>query len=85
VAERSKVQDCGRSPGEIVGSYPTASMYVCLLLVLCVVKYRSLRRADHSSRRVLPSVVRVERSRNLVNEEDLTNRGLAVVPNKKIA
>jgi hypothetical protein len=32
-------------------------MYVCLLWVLCVVRYRSLRRADHSSRGVLLSVV----------------------------
>jgi hypothetical protein len=29
----------------------------CLLWVLCVVRYRSLRQADHSSRGVLPSVV----------------------------
>jgi len=28
----------------------------CLLLVLCVVRYRSLRRGDHWSRGVLPSV-----------------------------
>ena len=33
-------------------------MDVCLLRVLCVVRYRSLRRADHSSRGVLPAVVR---------------------------
>jgi hypothetical protein len=32
-------------------------MDVCLLWVLCVVRYRSLRRADHSSRGVLSSVV----------------------------
>ena len=30
---------------------------VCLFLMSCVVRYRSLRRADHSSRGVLPSVV----------------------------
>jgi hypothetical protein len=29
-----------------------------LLSVLCVVRYRSLRRADHSSRGVLPTVAR---------------------------
>ena len=33
-------------------------MDVCLLWVLCVVRKRSLRRADHSSRGVLPTVVR---------------------------
>jgi hypothetical protein len=36
---------------------PLVNMYVCLLCVLCVVRYRSLRRADHSSRGVLPCVV----------------------------
>jgi hypothetical protein len=30
---------------------------MCLLWALCVVKYRSMRLADHSSRGVLPSVV----------------------------
>jgi hypothetical protein len=33
-------------------------MDVCLLGLLCVVRYRYLRRADHSSRGVLPTVVR---------------------------
>jgi hypothetical protein len=33
-------------------------MDVCLLWVLCVVGQRSLRRTDHSSRGVLPTVVR---------------------------
>jgi len=37
---------------------PPRSMNVCLLLVLCVVTYVPLRRADHSSRGVQPSVVR---------------------------
>ena len=31
-------------------------MHVCLLCVLCAVRYSTLRRADHSSRGVLPSV-----------------------------
>ena len=30
---------------------------VCLLTVLCVVRYRSLHQADHSARVFLPSVV----------------------------
>jgi len=34
------------------------SMDVCLLRVLCVVRERSLRRADNRSREVLTSVVR---------------------------
>jgi hypothetical protein len=44
---------------------------------MCVFRYRSLRRADHSSGGVLPTVVvrRVLPS-NLVNEETLTHGGL---------
>ena len=57
VAARSKVEFCSRSPAEIVGSNPTGGMNVCLLWVLCVVRYRSLRRADHWSIGVLPTVV----------------------------
>jgi len=45
-------------------------MDVCLLWVWCVVRKRSLRRIDHSSRGVLPTVVRrCVWSRNLENEE----------------
>jgi hypothetical protein len=33
-------------------------MDICILSVLCVVRQRSLRRADHSSRGILPTVVR---------------------------
>jgi hypothetical protein len=58
VAARSKVWVYGGSPAEIVGTNPTKGMDVCLLCVLCVVRYRSLRRADHSSRDVLPTVAR---------------------------
>ena len=51
-------------------------MNVSLLCVLCVV--RSLRQVDHSSRGVLPTVVRrCVWSRNLVNEEDLAHWGLS--------
>jgi len=32
-------------------------MDVCLLRILCIVRYSSLLQADHSSRGVLPSVV----------------------------
>ena len=33
-------------------------MDICLLWLLCVVRWRSMRRADHSSRGVLPTVLR---------------------------
>jgi hypothetical protein len=49
---------CGHSPAEILGSNPTGGMDICLLWVSCVVRKRSLRRADHSSRGVLPTVLR---------------------------
>ena len=58
VAARSKALVYGRSPAEIVGSNPIRQMDVCLMRVLCVVRLRSLRRADHYSRGVLPTVVR---------------------------
>ena len=38
---------------------PPRDMDICLLRVMCVVMYRSLRREDHSSRGVLPTVVRL--------------------------
>jgi hypothetical protein len=63
--------DCG---------FETHRRHRCLW-VLCVVRYRSLRRADHSSRGVLPTAVRrCVWSRNLVNEEALAHWGGAVVP-----
>jgi len=43
-------------------------MDICLLWVSCVVRWRSLRRADRSSRGVLPTVVCRVWSINLVNE-----------------
>jgi len=51
-------------------------MNVCLLWVLCVVRWRSLRRADQSSRGVLPAEVRLcVWSRNIKNEEVMTLAG----------
>jgi len=77
VAVRSKAPVCGRSPAEIVGSNTAGGMDVCLLWVLSVVRQRSLRRADHSSRVVLPTVMRrCVWSRNLDNEEALSHWGL---------
>jgi len=58
MAARSKAYVSGRLPGEIVSSNPTEGMDICLLWVLCVVRLRSLWQADHSSRGVLPNVVR---------------------------
>ena len=52
MAARSKEWVCGRSLAGIVGSNPAGGMDT-----LCVVRYKSLRRADHRSREVLPSVV----------------------------
>jgi hypothetical protein len=57
VAARTKTWVCGSPIAEIAGSNPTGGMDVCLLWVLCVVRQRSLRRAYHSSRGVLQSVV----------------------------
>ena len=56
MAAQSKAWIYGRSLDGIAGSNPARGMDVCLLRVLWIVKYKSLRRADHSSR-VLPSVV----------------------------
>jgi len=51
-------------------------MDVCLLWVLCVVRQRSLQRADHSYRGVLPTVVCRVWSRNPKNEEAVDQWGL---------
>jgi hypothetical protein len=43
-------------------------MDVCLLRLSCVVRWKSLRRSDHSSRGVLPTVLRrCVWSRNIKN------------------
>jgi hypothetical protein len=77
MAARSKTWVCGCSPAANVGSNPTGGMDVCLLCVLCVVGYRSLRRADHSFRGVLLTVARrCVCSRNLANEEAIARAGL---------
>jgi len=57
VAARSKAWVCGRSLAGIAGLNPAGCMAICLLRVLCVARYSSLRRADHSFRGVLQSVV----------------------------
>ena len=65
--------DCG---------YESHRGHWCLLGVLCLV--RSLRRADHSSIGVLPTVVRrCVWSRNLVNVEALAHWGECCAKNKQ--
>jgi hypothetical protein len=59
VAARSMAWICGRSHAENAGSKPTRDIGVCLLRILCVFRYRSLRRASHSSGGDLPSEVRL--------------------------
>jgi hypothetical protein len=77
VAARSKAWVCGRSLAGIAGSNRAGGMDVCLLWVLCVVRYWSPRRADHSSRGVLPSVVCLTVwSWSLDSEEALAHWGL---------
>jgi hypothetical protein len=53
-----------------------AGMDICLLWVMCVAMQRSLRRADHSSRGALLSVVCLSVwSRNLKHEEAMAHVG----------
>ena len=54
---RPKASVCGRSLPGNAGPNPTGVMGVCLSWALCIARYRSLRRADHSSRGFLPSMV----------------------------
>jgi hypothetical protein len=58
VAPLSKASVCGHSLAGIAGLNPSGSIDVCLSVccVLCVGRLRSLRRADYSSRGVLPCV-----------------------------
>jgi hypothetical protein len=57
VATWSWVWVCSCSLAGILGSNPARSMDACRLSVLCVVRQRSLRRADHLSRGDLPSFI----------------------------
>ena len=52
----SKALVCGPSPAEILGSNLAGGMDVCLSAVFCQVDFCA--KADHSSRGVLPTVVR---------------------------
>ena len=57
VATRSNALVCGRSVAATASSNPAWITYFSLLWVLCVVRKRSLRRTDHLSGGVLPSVM----------------------------
>ena len=57
VAVRNKKWVCCRSLAGIAGSNPAGAIYISVFGVLCVVRKRPLRRADHSSRGVVPSVI----------------------------
>jgi hypothetical protein len=46
---------CARSLGVTVGSSPTVGIHVCLVSVVCCQRF--LRRADHTSRGVLQTIV----------------------------
>jgi len=51
---------CGSAAASLLRSWvriPPEVWNVCLLRVLCVIRYSALRRAHHSSRGVLPNVV----------------------------
>ena len=54
---RSKTWVDGRSLATIADSNTAGDMSVCLLCLLCVVRWRSLCRSGHSSSEVLPIVV----------------------------
>jgi hypothetical protein len=56
LTEQSKPYVCRRSLAGTAASNPAWSTDICLLWVMCVVKYGSLLRSDHLSRRVVRSV-----------------------------
>jgi len=57
VVARSKAWARGHSLSGIAGSNPGADVDVCLLWLWCVVRWKSLQRADPSTRAVLPIAV----------------------------
>ena len=71
---RSKAWICGRSFIGIAGSNPAWGMDICVL-VLRVVRWRSLRPADHSSWGVLAIVVRRCVWPGIMNEEVMARVG----------
>ena len=82
VAAQPKTSVCCRTFAGMVGSNPAGGMDVCLLWLLCVVTYRSLRRVDHSSRWVILGVVCLSVISKLQHWEDQGPLGLARLEKK---
>ena len=77
VIARSKAMICDCLLSGVAGSNPAGGMGVCVLWVLCVVRWRSLRWADPLSRGALPTVVcHCVWSTNLEQEAALARVGL---------
>jgi hypothetical protein len=55
------------------GSNPAGGMDVCQWQALCVVRYRSLQRDDHSSRRFVPSVISKHQQWGDLGRRELSN------------
>ena len=77
VAVRSKALVFGQSVLDFVGSNTTnVAKFFLLYWLLCVVRKRFLRQADHSSKGVLPTTVRrCVWSINLKEEEKMARAG----------
>ena len=58
MAACSRAWGCCHSLAGILSSNSAGGVDVCILKVLRALRWRFLRRADHSSRGVLPNVVR---------------------------
>ena len=56
MASPYKSRVCGRSRAGIAGLNHAGSLDVCHLWLLCLVRLRSVRQLDHSSRGILPIV-----------------------------
>ena len=56
VAEQSKASVCGRSLDGIAGSNPARGIDVCILRVLCAIRWSSLQRVNLSFRGVIQNV-----------------------------
>jgi len=74
---------CSHLLAEVTGLNTAGSMDVCLLWVLCVVTYRSLRWADHSSRGVLPTVVYQSDHEASIMRRPWPTRGYCAMGKKK--
>jgi len=57
MAARSNAWVCGRSIAGIADSNPSGGIDICVLRLLCVMRWKSLRQADNSPRSVLPNLM----------------------------